>query len=50
MDVASGTRIQVETWAETVGDGFHLGELRDSMVSKKVELTGSQAGDGRPCA
>src|SRR5260370_42391036 len=49
MHVATRARIQVETRAETVGDSLHLGELRDSMVGEKIELTGGQAGDRRPC-
>jgi hypothetical protein len=43
--VAAAARIQIETWAESIGNGLHLSELRYSVVIEKVELTGCKAAD-----
>jgi hypothetical protein len=43
--VAAAARIQIETRAESIGNGLHLSELRYSVVIEKVELTGRKVAD-----
>jgi hypothetical protein len=48
--MASGAGIEIETWAEAIGNGFHFSECWYPMSIEKVEFPRGQTGDRLACA
>jgi hypothetical protein len=44
--MATGAGIQIETRAETIGNGFHFREHWNTVVGEEIEFAGGQASDG----